>query len=472
MPSCLSTRNYVRSAARSRRGLGWSLLATASGVLLLLCSGALAGPAGPAPPERYGMPEPAAFQLELRIRGDTDRLVVQTEQLAWRIEERIVDAPTATSLLLEGLGFRKPRGDRARAELRLRLRAILKGDAPKLTLHCGSIGGVEVELRSGRKVLATAHVGDDEPRVAELKVTSAALRSLPGHARRRFERLALAFYYPWYGHPQGPTGRWRHWNPKHPQHAATHKPALGYYDSQDPAVMDQHARWAKEAGLDGLLLSWWGPTDPPDAHVSRWFDVAAQYGLRLSLYVEDCRDGKTLRQQMRSLLQRLGNHRSWLRVGGRPVVFVYGRIVDKLGGPGLAEALGGLGLHINAMGLDTDLLAHVDALHVYFHARHYERYVGGLDILRRAGALWDTPVVATVMPGYDDKIIRKPGFSLPRGDGSRWRHDWALARGADWVLVTSFNEWHEGSEIEPSEQLGRAWLDDTATEIRAWKATP
>ena len=68
------------------------------------------------------------------------------------------------------------------------------------------------------------------------------------------------------------------------------------------------------------------------------------------------------------------------------------------------------------------------------------------------------------MPGYDDRAV--PGRPLPRPvvnrDGGRlfadlWRA--AIAADPDWILIVSFNEWHEGSEIEPSRETGSRELD-------------
>ena len=49
-----------------------------------------------------------------------------------------------------------------------------------------------------------------------------------------------------------------------------------------------------------------------------------------------------------------------------------------------------------------------------------------------------------------------------RWNGETYRVLWqeAIAAGPDWVLITSWNEWHEGTEIEPSVEF-RA-IDDTA----------
>ncbi|MGB8647297.1 MAG: SH3 domain-containing protein, partial [Anaerolineae bacterium] len=82
--------------------------------------------------------------------------------------------------------------------------------------------------------------------------------------------------------------------------------------------------------------------------------------------------------------------------------------------------------------------------------------------VRRAGAdkLW----VATVMPGYDDTRTTRPDrFARARDNGNFYRTTWqaALNSGADWVIITSFNEWVEGTQIEPSVTYGNTYLDIT-----------
>ena len=67
----------------------------------------------------------------------------------------------------------------------------------------------------------------------------------------------------------------------------------------------------------------------------------------------------------------------------------------------------------------------------------------------------------TVMPGFNDRRASDP--LVGRQDGALYAALWfaALALKPDWVLVTTWNEWHEGSEIEASEQYGTAYLDAT-----------
>jgi len=44
----------------------------------------------------------------------------------------------------------------------------------------------------------------------------------------------------------------------------------------------------------------------------------------------------------------------------------------------------------------------------------------------------------------------------------------AIKAKPDWVLITSWNEWHEGSEIEPSLEYGDKYLSLTQEYGRAF----
>jgi hypothetical protein len=76
-----------------------------------------------------------------------------------------------------------------------------------------------------------------------------------------------------------------------------------------------------------------------------------------------------------------------------------------------------------------------------------------------------------VIPGFDDRRVRNPSFVVSRDHGDGRTYDWfwaeALRTRPDWVLVTSFNEWHEGSEIEPSVEYGGEFLRRTSEWTRA-----
>ncbi len=72
----------------------------------------------------------------------------------------------------------------------------------------------------------------------------------------------------------------------------------------------------------------------------------------------------------------------------------------------------------------------------------------------------------TIIPGYDD--LAQPSRKPPRPITERYNRDtykvmWeeATAVNPDWVIVTIWNEWHEGSEIEPSAELGDRELNTT-----------
>ncbi|MBN1507314.1 MAG: hypothetical protein JW955_10735 [Sedimentisphaerales bacterium] len=312
------------------------------------------------------------------------------------------------------------------------------------------------------------------------------------------ERRVLTFYYPWYGVPDGPGGAGRtvHWGTINARNRdiseSTHYPALGAYDSHDPAVVEQHCQWAEAAHLDAFIVSWWGHGDYTDRAMPLILDGCKRHGLKACIYYETVARPKTAdaaAQDILRVLNKYGSHEAHLKVDGKPVVFIYGRAVGELGLTGWLEAarLIKVGYKDGAVILGDQFsygAARVfDGLHTYNTAGSLAglsldavdkwapgTYQGWVQLADQAGKI----STITVIPGYDDTKIRTPGLAVARFEGELYRIQWQRAIEADphWVLITSFNEWHEGSEIEPSVEFGQKYIDLTTEFAGQFKAAP
>jgi Glycosyl hydrolase family 99/Bacterial Ig domain len=289
-------------------------------------------------------------------------------------------------------------------------------------------------------------------------------------------RTMLAFYYPWYGVPSGPSRRWVHWDPVKRNY--THTPSLGLYDSKDPQVIRQHVEWALTAGIDGFISSWWGQNTFEDQAFRELLKVAEAMGFQVTVYYETAANKEQVLRDFRYLLDRYGNSPAFLKWQGKPVIFVYGRVT---GGQiplldwdwvfGALQAEGRAAVFIGD-GLTPELAYFFDGIHTYNVAGQAPRqvrtqYLSAASLAKKQGRLF----AGTVIPGYDDTINRKPGLKVDRRNGALYRELWqtVLDAKADWVLITSFNEWHEGTEIEPSQEYGEQYLGLTAEFARVFK---
>lgn len=308
--------------------------------------------------------------------------------------------------------------------------------------------------------------------------------------RRRFARQVLAFYYPWYGNP-ATSGRWAHWQGPHgeaPRQSPTlNHPTLGLYDSHDPAVIATHAAEAKSAGITALVVSWWGIGSFEDQALPALLAAAATAGLRITVYLEQQKDGAAgAARDVAYLLATYGAHPAWLQAKGRPVVFLYLQALRDLPARDWRRAAGRAFLVGDVSPRETaDFAAwapYMDGIHVYVLAP----YVQGMTPAQMAAwadrtyPAWQRMIgeklfCATVIPGFDDTLVPdrpQPRPTVARYDGQTYRTLWdaAIRHRADWVVVTSFNEWHEGSEIEPSREQGDRYLRLTAAASRRFLA--
>jgi len=314
-------------------------------------------------------------------------------------------------------------------------------------------------------------------------------------ARRHADvgRYVMAFYYPWYGTKEfgGAERHWGKWDAARKDAPESRRwPAEGPYDSTDPKMVERHMRQFAEAGIDVPIASWWGPGDHTDKAMPVILDHAAKHGRKVTIYFEVVRSNpptpESAAADLDYLAKQYANHPAWLRVGKQPVIFLYGRVMDQLGEGkwvrtlDLARRQSGVDWIAIADGINAGYGSLFDGIHSYNTMGSY---------LNRPEADWPSiarnhmndsirfarpnghVACATIVPGYDDTKIRKPGANLERFDGRLYDAQWrvALETQPDWILITSFNEWHEGSEIEPSAELGDKYLKATAAWTAKWR---
>ena len=311
------------------------------------------------------------------------------------------------------------------------------------------------------------------------------------------QREVLAFYYGWYSNQQV-SRQWRHWKNVDPQSKrvenAADSPAYGAYDSHDPAVVERQVVAARAAGITGFIASWWGPGSFEDRGMPLLLAAAAKHGLTVSAYYEKIA-GEDAASRIKSavddidyLLARYGGEKAWLRAGGKPVLFVYGRALRELSPADWQQVIAQVrrdnpgGVVLVADSLDRRFVSLFDGASTY-NITGQTQHKSPPEIRTWAHAAYPRMVATagpgkistvTVIPGYDDRNTGRPP---PRPVTDRWGGEtyrvlWqeAIAAAPDYVLITSWNEWHEGSEIEPSTEYGSRMLDETAAFSRQFLA--
>jgi hypothetical protein len=275
-------------------------------------------------------------------------------------------------------------------------------------------------------------------------------------------RLVLAYHYPWYGY-KAPT-RWD------AQPSLADHPLLGAYRSDDPTLIDFQLSLAQEAGLDGFIVSWGGPGSMQDKVLGQMLEQvegAPDRSFRLCLICEayagrsDFNPDK-LKNELGYVIQGPGRRPAYLRVDGKPVLFIY---TPQSWPPGdwravfetLARDFGRAFFVAVADNWDIDLayLSAFDAIGPYA-----DKYYTDDELLtcqrRVAERLSDRggPLIASIIGG--GSRIRKLGFDFERAGGAYIRQRLALAQRAraNWLTITSWNEWFEGMQIEPSREYG------------------
>ncbi len=322
--------------------------------------------------------------------------------------------------------------------------------------------------------------------------------SIPPQATAQDPYVVAAHYYAWYGGNENP-----HWSD-----GVAHRPWLGYYYSGSTDVVRQQIDLAVRYGIDVFAVGWTGINSPSEKKFKSGFLRASNLNRIQFCMVYDSLNrlggerGQTLfidfndpaiREKFISDLVHIArnyfSNRSYFRIQGRPVIKFY--IARRFFGE-FPSALAEARRQIRALGYDPFLVgdslfygrndlyivSQFDAATAYniysdelrqdgitttgMLARAarpwYWNFLYQLRNLRVQGRISFVQIQPGVIPQFDARVARKTPVALLAQNKQEVVEVFRVAREiadaaegpAKVIWITSWNEWHEGTSIEPT----------------------
>ncbi|MEP6978059.1 MAG: alpha-mannosidase [Thermoleophilia bacterium] len=264
----------------------------------------------------------------------------------------------------------------------------------------------------------------------------------PGAAART-PRVGI-FYYSWYStEPRdGAYGHWTQNNRPAPfQIASNFFPARGVYSSSDPVVLRAQMREIRGAGVDEVIVSWWGTGSVEDQRLPAVLRAARAEHLAVALHVEPY-----VGRSPASVAVDIARF--------RPLGITDFYVYEPLLSPAIDWAVANTGLVGVRIFAGTGLAGFAatgrfTGVYTYDIVRYRSSSFGRLCAQARVQHLLCAPSVG---PGFDARRSTGSTTVEPRRRGQTYDRMWhaALDAAPDMVTVTSYNEWHEGTQIEPA----------------------
>ncbi|HUR15636.1 MAG TPA: metallophosphoesterase [Mycobacteriales bacterium] len=312
-----------------------------------------------------------------------------------------------------------------------------------LTVELGEVvptpGGLDLVITSTRSEGETYASREDDQHAPQLLLTGPRLDVLAVRAPVSLppldpSRIRAAFYYPWF--PES-------WKQQGHSPFSQFRPSAGYYDSGDPATIARTFDDLRYAGMDAVISSWWGPASPTAERLPLLLATAATKGIRVAAYYEREGTGDPEPSQLRSDLQALVPQAlspAYLRVDGRSVLFVYAGPTDGCDMARRWQVAQDLGFYVVLKVFEGFRTCDVQpqAWHQYAPANRWNE-VGSDSV--------------SVSPGFWKKGEKRPRLAR---DPIAFADDVArmAASSARFQLVTTYNEWGEGTSVESAREWG------------------
>ncbi len=312
----------------------------------------------------------------------------------------------------------------------------------------------------------------------------------------------VAHYLPWF-ETKGPVARdsdWAHWrwqgerivhDPElrledgRRDIAAVNYPLIGPYATADRAVLAYHFGTLRAAGVQALVVLWYGPGSDTDAMMPVIFEAAQAVGLRVAPCYEEkinwpgYRAPETRQDIVRSAsadisywLKHYGVSPVHLTRNGQPVLFQFNYWSADLLGPRtllpfewreVKAAVGQPFVYVR-QNLEAGYHPTLSGAYGWWMPTTAERrsFVERAVAARSAGDL--DFFVTMIAPGFDDAGVDGWGNGrryTSRAGGEMLQETFgdALRGGPELVQLVTWNDFNEGTEFEPTVENGFSALD-------------
>lgn len=303
--------------------------------------------------------------------------------------------------------------------------------------------------------------------------------------------LVGASYYPWY--TEG-----KHWSATYLR-AKLEKPqlpVLGEYDCAKQSVISQHVIWSVDAGIDFWINSWWGPGSSTDRIITDAQQTNSDFRQKMGyclLYETTGRLGnipisinaqtiQTFKADLEYICEKHFSKPNYLKIDNKPVLYLYlTRTLDGNYAEFFSQAdsllvqkgykgLYAVGDEVYWNRQNAEHAKYMDALTCYnphvsqTWVRDADQFAESCerDLYRpwmgTANSL-DIPLWVCIIPGFNDLGVRLEAQHpvIPRNNGELFSKLLKKAKALlamqrvplKVLVVTSWNEWHEDTQIEP-----------------------
>jgi Glycosyl hydrolase family 99 len=317
---------------------------------------------------------------------------------------------------------------------------------------------------------------------------------------RAASKPVMVYYMPWFtAKPYCDSWGW-HWTMNHfnpdtmnasgeRQIASWYYPLIGPYDSSDPALLEYHVLLMKLAGIDGVIVDWYGSANFLDYGINnqatvKLFQFTRKAGLKFSICYEDQTiqhmiDGNYLatndaifhaQREMLYLQTNFFSDASYLRLKGRPVLLNFGpqhfmvssnwedifSVLVATNQPAFFTEDNRLPVGMGAFSWPPMWMSQVPGTGGVLSGAALKGYLVDFD---QKAATWPA-FISSAFPRFHD-IYQRAGvrnywgyLGDHHGDTLRETLSRGMTNSSAIVQVVTWNDFGEGSMVEPTQEYG------------------